>query len=267
MSSQPPIGGTDAALADAVSTIAPYYDLDFGQLQDDCEMYRGFAQGARVLELGAGTGRVAAAVAGVAESVTALEQHPAMIDEGAARYQEAGVEVIQQDMRRFALPGREFDLVICALSSFCHLQSRVEQCATLAGVAAHLAPDGRAIFDLPALTAGDWETGPRPVVLEWIRRHPGTGRQVTKWATLDADPASQTHNVTYIYDEERGDGSLQRAVARFPLRYIFRFEMAGLLEVAGMELVQSYGGYDLAPAAAGERLIVVAQRASRERTA
>lgn len=247
----------------AVSAIARYYDLDFGHLQEDIELYanlaRGLATGASILELGAGTGRVAAALADRGADVTAVENNDAMIAAGAERYQAAGVNVVQQDMRQLDVGAERFDLVICALSSFCHLETRADQLATLRGVRRALAADGQLLLDLPALSAEDWEEGPRPLLHEWTRRHPVSDREVTKLASLDAHPASQIQDVTYIYDEARADGSVERTIARFPLRHVFRFEVVGLLEAAGMHVTNCYGSYELAAVEAGERLIVLAQ--------
>lgn len=249
----------------AITTIARFYALDFGALAADLAMYRQFAalaQGARkrasVLELGAGTGRVAVALAEAGHALVAVEANAAMRAAGADRLAAAGVELVAADFRTLHLR-RSFDLILCALSTFCHLQSRADQQATLAVVRRHLAPDGLAIFDLPPFDPGDWEPGPRPPLLEWVRFDPRSGRWLCKWATLEAEPASQTQWVTYLYDEQADDGGVRRSIARFPLRHVFRFEMEGLLEAARLSPVQMYGSYDLDPVEAGQRLIVVAR--------
>ncbi len=247
----------------AISAIARYYELDFGHLHEDIELYANLASGlatrTSILELGAGTGRVAAALADRGADVTAVENNDAMIAAGAERFQAAGVDVVQQDMRQLDVGAERFDLVICALSSFCHMETRADQLATLRSARRALAPQGQLILDLPALSAEDWEEGPRPLLHEWTRRHPISGRDVTKLASLVAHPASQIQDVTYIYDEARADGSVERTIARFPLRHVFRFEVVGLLEAAGMHVTNCYGSYDLAAVEAGQRLIVLAR--------
>lgn len=244
--------------AAAISAIAPFYDLDFGALTDDLAMYREFAAGGRALELGAGTGRVACALAEAGCDVTALELDPGMREQAATRCRAAGVRLVDGDMRAPPDLGEPFDLVICALSTFCHLPTRRDQLAVLRGAAGLLRPGGRLILDLPALQAQDWEEGPRPPLLEWTRPRPDGGGMVMKFATLEADPASQTQRVTYIYDEMEGDGGVRRTVARFRLRHVFRFELWGLLESAGLCVDQEFGSYDLDPVGEGDRLIVVA---------
>jgi len=258
---------TDAWTDAAVTTIARYYDLDFGEITEDVTLYAELADAYAgrgpdgLLELGAGTGRVAAALAPAlaasAVAVTAVEVNAAMRAVGAARAAAAGVTVLPGDMRTLALEQR-FGLVICALSTFCHLASARDQRAALAVMRAHLAPGGVAVIDLPAFHADDWVPGPRAPLLEWVRPHPQSGRLVTKWATLEAHPALQRQDVTYLYDEARADGGISRSVAQFSLRHVFRYELAALLAAAGFPDLRWYGSYDLDPVEAGERLIVVA---------
>ncbi|MEE9277624.1 MAG: class I SAM-dependent methyltransferase [Dehalococcoidia bacterium] len=255
---------SESDAAAAITAIARYYDLDFGGFDADLELYRNFARrgGSRVLDLGGGTGRIAVPLAQAGCDVVMVEANAAMRAAGQRRLQDAGLTPLAQDFRTLELNVR-FDLVVCALSTFCHLQTRADQQRVLTVVARHLAPDGRAVFDLPALSAEDWEPGPRTPLLEWIRRDPRSGRTVMKFATVEAVPASQTQLVAYLYDEIRDDGSVERTAARFPLRHVFRYEMDGLLEAAGLLVDQCYGSYNLDPVEAGERLIVVARHAGR----
>ena len=119
---------------------------------------------------------------------------------GESRMRDAGVTLLPHDFRDFDLD-QSFDLIICALSTFCHLLTPHDQHRALTAIARHLAPDGLVVIDLPALTADDWERGPRSLQLEWVRTDPRTNRTVTKLATLQAEPATQTQHVTYLYDE------------------------------------------------------------------
>jgi len=103
----------------AISAIARYYELDFGHLHEDIELYANLASGlatrTSILELGAGTGRVAAALADRGADVTAVENNDAMIAAGAERFQAAGVDVVQQDMRQLDVRGTLRFGDLCAL--------------------------------------------------------------------------------------------------------------------------------------------------------
>ena len=256
----------------AMAAIAPWYALDFGDFDDDLRFYRELLRGdgePRVLELGAGPGRVAIGLADCAE-VTAVEDSPAMLAQGRDAMIAAGAEVLETDMRcldRAELAGR-FSLAVFALSTFQHLLARRDQIAALRAAAACLAPGGRVVLDLTAPTPGDFDPAPQPLSLEWVRAAPD-GRTVTKLASQEAgwrscsgvDGASPVAEVTYIYDAAAPGGAAERSLARFPLRVgITAGEVAGLFAEAGLRAVGWFGDYELSPAGAGERLIVLGER-------
>lgn len=254
----------------ALATIAPWYELDFGELYDDIVLYRELSPvTSRILELGAGTGRVAAQLSDRGRRVTAVESSPAMLAAGCERMEEAGVEVIQTDMRCPSLPAGElYDLVIVALSSFQHLLRRADQLATLRSAAARLAPDGVLALDLTAPRPDDLDPAPQPLRLEWTRHAPD-GTIVTKLATQElalertagdaVDRASPIAWLTYQYDAIAPDGLVRRSLARFPLRVnLGAGEIYGLLREAGLQPHTWFGSWYLDPVGAGDRLIVLA---------
>ena len=270
-----PLAWSRADREAALAAIAPWYDLDFGSIDGDIALYRELAAEygltARVLELGAGSGRVAAALGRDGHRVTAVDDSPSMLAAGAERMQSAGVEVVQTDMRHLRLDGRQgrFDLAIIALSTFQHLLARADQLAALAAAAWHLSDEGALMIDWSAPRGDDVDEAPQPLTLEWVRRD-RSGRTVTKTASQEpahADPTAAGEGagpiawLTYLYDAIEDDGALRRWLARFPLRVgLGAAEMQGLLAAAGLEAVAWYGDYDLSPPGAGDRLIVVARR-------
>ena len=258
----------------ALAAIAPWYELDFGELDADIVLYRELTPvTARILELGAGTGRVAAQIADRGRRVTAVESSPAMLRAGCERMTRAGVEVVQTDMRCPALPGDErYDLVIFALSTFQHLLRREDQLAALRSAGARLAEDGILALDLTAPRPDDVDPAPQPLRLEWTRHAPD-GTIVTKLATQElalertygdaVDRASPIVWLTYQYDAIALDGVVRRSLARFPLRVsLGAGEIYGLLREAGLQPHNWFGSWELDPVGAGDRLIVLAGRAS-----
>ena len=257
----------------AITAIAPFYNLDFGSLDSDLSMYKNLAERSRgrILELGSGTGRLAIPLALAGYTVTALESNSAMIRLSEKAMREADINLCVSDMREFN-SDEPFDLIICALSTFCHLLSTGDQRNALATVARNLSPGGFAVFDLPALTSGDWDIGPQPLQLEWVRTDPLSGKVVTKFSTVEAYPADQIQLVTYIYDEQiepsliaeldfdsfPGNG-IRRTLAQFLIRHVFRFEMDQLLLGAGLSPVGWYGTYEMDSPSNGDRLIVIAR--------
>ena len=81
----------------------------------------------RVLELGAGSGRLAIPLARGGLRVTALDRSPAMLARGRAQAEAAGVDVTWTlaDMTAFDL-GHPVDAVLLALNTLLHLHTRAE---------------------------------------------------------------------------------------------------------------------------------------------
>jgi SAM-dependent methyltransferase len=112
----------------------------------DREFYAGLAEDRRVLEIGAGTGRVTEAIAAVARSVVAIEYAPAMLRRAADRLAHMEtVRLLLADARALPLLG-EFDLVALPYRVIHHLESE-ERRRLWRSLAAVLAEDGRVAFD------------------------------------------------------------------------------------------------------------------------
>ena len=142
------------------SLSAAYYDLITAadaRLAGDIDIYAGLAPaGGTVLELGAGSGRVAAGLAERGLSVTGVEIAPAMLAQAQARRAAlapdaaARVELVRGDMTSLDLK-RTFDLVACPFFTLAHLPAGAAWTNTFATAARHLRPGDRAAFHLPRL--------------------------------------------------------------------------------------------------------------------
>ena len=270
----------------ALRTIAPWYDLDFGAVREDVTMLMELiSPGERVLELGAGTGRIAVPLALNGCQVTAVDSSEAMLSVGRERMEDVGVCVMEGDMRR-PLCGAgadrseadskgQFDVVVIGLSTFQHLLRRQDQMQVLATVSQHLHSGGRLVIDWTAPRPDDLEWSPPIMRQEWVRMS-AEDELVTKSScqelALDrecGDPIDRAQPIawiTYQYDAVAagGDGGpVRRSMARFPLRVNLNVgEMAGLLELSNLRPIEWFGSWDLAPVGEGDRLIVVAESAS-----
>lgn len=255
----------------ALRAIAPWYDLDFGPLTDDVAMFEELASaGQRVLELGAGSGRIATPLAEIGCHVTAVDSSEAMLAVGEQQMRETGVDVVRGDMRCLQL-GEEFDLVLFGLSTFQHLLRREEQLAALRIANLHLAAGARLIIDWTAPRSDDVDPSSQIMHLEWVRQAE-SGELVTKSAAqelaserscgLAVDRGSPIAWITYQYDAINEGGELRRSLARFPLRVNLNAgEMAGLLAEAGLRPVDWFGSWDFEEIGEGDRLIVIAEAA------
>lgn len=259
------------ASSDPYESIAEWYDLEHDSLTEDIECYTALladdARRSTILELGSGTGRVAAALALAGHSMTGVEPSAAMAERCERRLRELPqkvarrVTVLRGSATTFTLPeNHRFDVVLFALNAFAHLTTAEERQAALLHVRRHLAPAGRILVDLDLL-------GPRR-----LRDTAGQMWWQGTWAVPDSD-ALVTHLVTaapggdtgivevlHVYDVHRQGGELRRTIARMPLALMNAGELALSLIRAGYVPEASYGGYDLAPLdASSQRALIVAR--------
>jgi hypothetical protein len=92
---------------------------------------------------------------------------------------------------------------------------------------------------------------------------PDGRRVVRKHRTVARDLFQQINDEEMIYEVTHLDGSAERIVEPFQMRYLFRFEAEHLLARCGFQLEQVYSDYKKSPYGSqypGE-LILIARRA------
>jgi SAM-dependent methyltransferase len=220
------------------------YDLLNDGYRDDLGFYRGLADdhGGPVLELGAGSGRVTAALARAGHAVVAVEPAAAMRSRGIARLEAEGLDAnvtwIDADMRTLGL-GRRFPLVIAPFHALMHLETIADQDAALHAVRGHLRPDGAFATDVYVPRFGpDGVVRAEPV---W-RDVPG---DLLVWQ--QHDPVMQVVVTEHRLDQVDAEGRLHRRRATLRQRYFQRFELERALRAAGFGQVRCFGGFDRGP--------------------
>ncbi len=135
----------------------------------------------RILELGAGTGRVAIDLAQRGHTVVGLDISAPMLAQAEAKRVLLGPDIAQRlrfvrgDMAALAL-NETFDLVVASYYALAHLPAGTAWRNTFKGVADHLAPGGLAAFHMP-LSLKMEAPPPRPD--QAVRREAiGDGRQL-----------------------------------------------------------------------------------------
>ena len=245
--------------------IVRFYDLFYGERDDDLPMYRDFAlaAGGPLLELGCGTGRVLIPLAADGQRITGLDVSAAMLAAARAKADAASlrdrVNLVQGDMRDFGLPTR-FALAFIPINTFMHCYDGGEQLACLRSIRRHLQPGGRLVIDvyhpdLQALLESDGRLGSEGAVLD-----PATGHTIHRLYTRRLDLATQTQHITYIMDEIDAAGVVRRALFPFRMRFVYRYEMEYLLRLAGYSLETVYGSYDLEPFDSNSEKMIFAAR-------
>ena len=229
--------------------IAPLYDLDYGDFEDDIDMYLNFAErtGGPILELGVGTGRLARAFVDAGYRVVGIDASREMLEICRAKfsaYESRLINLLIENIEDFKIE-EKFALAVSAANSFGHLLSRGQQVAALRRIREHLRPDGMLIIDLdnPERRLAVEREG--ELVLEWTKHNPETGSTVLKLVSSYFEHPKQLQHLTFIYDEMDNKGSVTRTLASFPLRYSFRGEIELLLDSTGYDVESIYGGYYL----------------------
>lgn len=143
--------------------LAQFYDIENGWADDDSYCHELALTKRTVLDLGCGTGRLAAALAPDRE-VFGVDPAAAML--AAARQRDGGSAVtwIQADARSVRL-SRRFELIVLTGHTFQVFLTDEEQQAVCDTIAAHLAPGGTFYFRLPrAFSRRVAKVGANPLV-------------------------------------------------------------------------------------------------------
>ena len=209
--------------------LARFYDLD-NQWGPDLDYCLRLATEARsVLDLGCGTGQLAARLA-VGRTVVGVDPAEAMLELARRRAGGRRVAWVRSDARCLRL-GRRFDLVLLTGHAFQVFLTERDQAAVLSTIAGHLAPAGRFVFDTRNPAAEAW----RDWVPERSRRrltHPGLGAvEALNDAVHDAATGIVTYRTHY-----RVVASGQRFSASSQIRFTSREALVAMLDHAGLEV-------------------------------
>ncbi len=231
---------------------AAYYDLLYGD-KDYAEEAAFVARhiravapaAASVLDLGCGTARHLAALAGHGFRVAGIDRSPEMIARARARFgaEAAETSFTVGDVRSARLE-RRFDAVTSLFHVVSYQLEESDLLATFATAAAHLAPGGAFLFDF---WHGPAVLGERPSVR--VKRIVQDGLRLTRIAEPVMDTTRNRVDVHYEIFAEEPPGTL---AARFgevhSMRYWFLPELRHLLAASGLRLASVVEWMSGAPA-------------------
>lgn len=254
------------------STLARLYDLDLEDDPGDLDLYLALAARADgpILELGAGSGRLAVPLAAAGHTITAVDIDPAMLERAreraaAASLPEGRLELVEGDLLDLQLPdaGR-YALAFIALNSIMLLATRDAQRRAFETLALNLAKGGLAVVDVWLPDIEDLGRFDGRAILEWVRPDDtagGDGSLVTKMGSAIHDAATGTIALTAIYEAAAQGETPRRWVRQDRLRLIAADELRAFAEDAGLAVEMIAGGYDLGPIGPGaERAVLIAER-------
>jgi len=235
--------------------VAEYYDVTYNRRNDkDVAFFVDYSKktGGRTLELGCGTGRILIPTAAAGYEITGLDFSPYMLqkcrEKLAAQPEDVQrrVKLVRGDMTDFNAR-EQYALVTIPFRPFQHLMTVREQKACLACIHRHLKPHGRLVFDVfhpnPARLV------PNPEYTVEKEDLPETplpdGRKVRRTSRATGFHREQQYNdyelIMYI---THPDGSTERLVDAFSMRYFFRYELEHLLELSGFKVFELFGDFD-----------------------
>jgi len=225
---------------------ADFYDLEYGHKEDDLPFYLDAAArfGSPLLEIGAGTGRIALRLAEAGFEVWGLEHSARMLaiaGRKRAVKKLSSLHLIQGDMRRFDL-GRRFPLCIVPFRAFLHNLSEDDQLSALRNIRNHLNPGGILVMDLfvplhHVLARDDWHEEIAPEELS----EPSAA--VSIYSRVVHQPELQRLIIHNTYRRPRR----RPKTLKMTYRYIFRYELELLLRMSGFTVTAVFGGFDEQP--------------------
>jgi SAM-dependent methyltransferase len=207
-----------------------------------------------ILELGCGTGRILIPAAAVGHSVVGLDSSRRMLEQCRRNLEQeteqvrSRVELVHTSMTDFDL-GRTFSLIIAPFRSFQHLLCPEEQLSCLRCANRHLEVGGRLVLDVYHVDLRFLEdpAGTMERVEFWDVELPG-GRTLKRTHRIASfHRAEQYNQVELIYYVREADGSEERMVHSFPMRYFFRYEIEHLLARCGFGIEELFGDFNRSP--------------------
>jgi len=242
--------------------------IHYQGIADDVSRYRAIARSIEgpILELCAGTGRVAIPLAIDGHRVTAVDVSRGMLDrfEANLRHQPSGVaervKLVEQDITQLDLPRRDFALAIIAFNSLLCIADFSGQRRALRNAAQHLSPGGMLVLDVvnPLQLKIQGDPIPKPF---FTRRNPHNGNTYTRFAAMGPFDEEHRQRLHGWYDEIASEGTVKRAPYSLHWRPIFRHELELMLEEAGFEPLPIEGGHREEPyTAQSPRMFVQARR-------
>lgn len=218
------------AAHDYGETHAAVYDRIYGArfVPDDAVTALSDAAGAdgSILELGLGTGRLAIPLAARGLRIDGIEASAAMATRLRAQPGGDRVRVIAADLADFDIPGMQYDVAVCAVSTLFMLPDRDAQQGCVNAAARHLRVGGRLFIE-----AFRPDTSRFDAQQERIEQRPdpgGDGHVVRS----RHDPGAQSIHITH----ELTDGATTRTYG-VVLRYLHSEQIDEMATAAGLKHV------------------------------
>jgi SAM-dependent methyltransferase len=248
---------------------ARWYDIFYAAADPgDIDFYHGLceASGGPILEIGAGTGRIALPLAQKGLDIVGIDLNKPMLEVAERKAREVAplagsLRLIEADMRDFQLD-QKFPVVTIPARTLLLATTEADQETTLCNAARHLDKDGTLAFNLfypdPEMLADDPD---EEFLLEVVEK-PDGGRYVLT-AKNHFDTESQINNGVQIAEEldAKGDAIIREELA-VVVRYLHPEQVIELCDRVGLSVIEMWGDFEGTPISEESDEIVVLARHS-----
>jgi ubiquinone/menaquinone biosynthesis C-methylase UbiE len=236
---------------------AELYDHEYADRLDDVRWYRALARkrtkDGEILELGAGSGRIACQLARDGHRVIALDRMPTMLDALARRASGKPwadrIRRVEADMCALPLPDASVDLVLAPFNGLMHLYTWETLLGCFREVDRVLKSGGTFAFDvlLPDIEWLTWDPDERHAVTRFV--HPVTKERLVYSTNHRYDPQTQVCHIRIYYDEAPPRGRKfvpppePKRTVHLAHRQIFPEELRMLIATSGLRLESLTGDF------------------------
>ena len=233
-----------------------YDHLPAAKARQDINFYVEMAKGCGggVLELAAGTGRIALPTAREGISITALDISHFMLaafrDSLIHEKEEvkARVRLVEEDMRQFELAAH-YALVTIPFYSFQHLTDTADQLSCLRACHRHLVDDGSLVINVtnPSLPRILSDKSFDEIQAEPEFSLPDGRKVVRKIRDTKKDLVNQIITSEFVYLVTHPSGQQERLCHQLQMRFAFKNEIEHLMARAGFVIVAIYEDFKKTP--------------------
>ncbi len=206
------------------------YQEEFGALYQDLtdttlvSIQELVPAGARIVDFGAGTGRLSVPLANMGYAVTAVEPSSSMLDVLRSRDTSNRVTCVQCDLQGFHADSG-FDLALCVFTVVSHLLDSAALSQALRSASAALKPGGKLLIDIPSH--------------HLFRSHSSVRPRMQRKALVQ--PCGEPD--TYVYQEHltvERDGVTQSFADEFQIRYWRVDHVLQAAQDAGLQVLEDW---------------------------
>lgn len=235
---------------DHYSDFYEFYDIYVGKWLDDLPFYLEYAEKAKtpIVEIGAGSGRLAIPLAKANKSVIAVDSSSRMLDILKSRLSQepsdiqSRVQIVETDASALTLKSK-YDLIIVSFFTFNYFLTPKIQKKALRAFYGHLNIEGRILIDvfIPLRRIAHC---PKEPILKVDTIDATAKNKIRGWNVYSIDKKRQIEYRRHIFEIVKADGTVSKKEFVTKRRYSYQMELNALFLENGFVLEDVFTGYD-----------------------